>query len=147
MVSEDIVRVENIKKDPVKGFHKVGHVLSPKGAATYLNVHPANRFVGLIEFVPGTGIRGNHFHKYKVETMYVLYGVIEAGFWLPDFPEKKQVLLLGDGDLFTIPPGVVHAFEAKQPSLMVETSPQEFDPSDVIYFDKYQDLVKQALDH
>ena len=103
------------------------------GEAIYLNEIKDKKFVGILNFLPGTGIRGKHYHVKKEEIMYVVSGKMKMYFWLPDHPENLEEVIVKKGDLITIQPNLAHGVEAIEDTLVVELSPNEFDISDVFY--------------
>jgi quercetin dioxygenase-like cupin family protein len=70
------------------------------------------------------------YHKDHSETVYLLEG--SGIFILGDraYPVKE-------GSLLMIPKGVVHSFEAKQPTSVLAIFNPPFDPSDRIYVDEH----------
>jgi len=87
------------------------------------------RYIACIELVPG-GVRGNHFHKFKSEWVYILSGtadllVKETG------GDQVAVLKLAKGDLAFIATGVAHALRVTGAGEAIEFSPVKFDASDV----------------
>lgn len=70
-----------------------------------------------------------HYHRDHGETVYVLEG--------------SGILILGDrvyplkaGSLLMIPKGVIHSFDAKQPTTVLSVFDPPFDPADRIYIDE-----------
>ncbi len=73
--------------------------------------------------------RGSHFHEKKEEIFYVFSGKIRASFVDMDtlLPEEN---ILEKGDRIRIKPRCGHLFYALEDTLVVEYSPQVFDPED-----------------
>lgn len=87
------------------------------------------RYLACIELIPGT-VRGNHFHKKKLEWVYVLSGstnlhVKETG------ANEVTVLQLSKGDLAFVATGVAHALQVTAVGEAIEFSPVRYDASDV----------------
>jgi quercetin dioxygenase-like cupin family protein len=70
------------------------------------------------------------YHKDHTETVYVLEG--SGIFILGDraYPVKE-------GSLMMIPKGIVHSFEAKQPTSVLALFNPPFDPSDRVFVDEH----------
>ena len=70
-----------------------------------------------------------HVHKDHGETVYVIEG--SGAFIMGD-----RVYLLKPGSLIMIPRGVVHSYEAKQPTAVLSIFDPPFDPADRIFMDE-----------
>jgi oxalate decarboxylase/phosphoglucose isomerase-like protein (cupin superfamily) len=87
------------------------------------------RHLGYVELIQGK-IRGNHYHKLRHETFYVISGEIELH--LQDLATgERQVTMLRAGDLARIGPSVVHTFKPNTSGHALEFAPEPFDASDV----------------
>jgi dTDP-4-dehydrorhamnose 3,5-epimerase-like enzyme len=73
--------------------------------------------------------RGNHYHERKEEIFYVFSGRMKAIFLDMDSPQKEEHLL-GKGDKIRIKPRCAHRFTGLEDTLVVEYSPQFFEPED-----------------
>jgi hypothetical protein len=99
------------------------------------------RYIAAIQILPGK-TRGNHFHRAKQETLYILEGKILLAFALPESQEVSEPasalapvqLELGQGALVRIQPGIAHALKGIEPGYAIEASPTMFDPSDATAF-------------
>jgi mannose-6-phosphate isomerase-like protein (cupin superfamily) len=88
------------------------------------------RYIAFLELRAG-GIRGNHFHRVKVEHVYLFSGRLKV--LLKDGPEGEIASLdLVAGDLVRIQPGVAHAFKPMEAGFGVEFSPNLFNGEDII---------------
>ena len=92
--------------------------------------HPQGiRYLAFLELRPG-GIRGNHFHRKKLEHLYLISGRLLLG-------AKENVdgelisIPMEAGDLVTIEPGICHAFEPREVGQAIEFSPRTFDSADI----------------
>lgn len=132
---EMLLHVESLhdRVPDMESQQPVGRRDQGRGTSVYLNLEEAIRFVGLIEFLPGLGLRGKHYHQQKREHFYLIDGLMTGYFWLPDEPDQIHEIELRKGDLLTVEPGLVHAFQAIERTLVVELSPDTFDCQDVYY--------------
>jgi dTDP-4-dehydrorhamnose 3,5-epimerase-like enzyme len=73
--------------------------------------------------------RGNHYHEKKEEIFYIFGGKIRATFMDMDTLEKEE-RILEKGDRLRLKPQCGHIFLALEDALVVEYSPQVFDPAD-----------------
>lgn len=91
------------------------------------------RYMAMIELVAGT-VRGNHFHKVKVESIYMMRG--EMDLLVADARNPSELLRIGmrAGDLVTIQTGIIHALQIRLDGSAIEYAPTRFDPSDTHRF-------------
>ena len=73
--------------------------------------------------------RGNHYHKRKEEVFYIFSGKLNATFMDMDTLQKEEAVL-EKGYRLRLKPHCGHTFVALQDTLVVEYSPQVFDPED-----------------
>ncbi len=73
--------------------------------------------------------RGNHYHKKKEEIFYIFDGRLRAIFLDMDTREKGEKIL-EKGDRLRLKPRCGHLFIALEDTLVIEYSPQVFDPAD-----------------
>jgi len=104
-------------------------VLAQGELAQIYDAEEGIRYLACIELIPGT-VRGNHFHKHKLEWVYVLSGstnlhVKETG------TDQVTMLQLGKGDLVFVATGVAHALQVTGAGEAIEFSPVRYDASDV----------------
>ncbi len=87
------------------------------------------RYVAVLELRAGA-VRGNHYHQFKEEWVYVSEGAM-----LLVFEDRqtgqRQSLNLQTGDVAVIGAGVAHAYQTLQPGRAVECSPVRFNAADV----------------
>ena len=88
------------------------------------------RFIAVLELKTGS-VRGNHSHREKEESFYLVSGELELH--AEDLESgEREVVMLAAGDLAVIRPGGAHALRVLQPGLAVEFAPQRYDPADTI---------------
>jgi oxalate decarboxylase/phosphoglucose isomerase-like protein (cupin superfamily) len=87
------------------------------------------RYIACIELAPGA-VRGNHFHKFKSEWVYVLSGSTDLLVKEPG-AGTAAALNLAKGDLAFIATGVAHALKVTGAGEAIEFSPVKFDPADI----------------
>jgi len=86
-------------------------------------------FITILYMAPGS-VKGNHFHKKKIEHITVLRGEVQVR--LKDLGSgQEKVIPLQIGQTITIFPNVAHALQAIDDVQFLEVSPQSFDPADI----------------
>jgi hypothetical protein len=103
-----------------------------KGRSVFLNSTENVGTVALLEFLPNAGIRGNHYHLSKSETMYIIYGKLKLYYWMPTEPEIKDAIV-GCSELITIKPNLAHAYQALEPTLAFEVGSLPYNLEDTVY--------------
>jgi uncharacterized RmlC-like cupin family protein len=85
-------------------------------------------YLAFIELKAGTQ-RGNHFHKQKLEWIYLISGefLLRAEHLET---HERQSLTVRAGDLIKIRTGIAHVLEVQQSGHAIEFSPARFDPGD-----------------
>ena len=73
--------------------------------------------------------RGNHYHEKKEEIFYIFDGKIRSILMDMDTLQKEEKIL-EKGDKIRLKPRCGHIFMALEDTLVVEYSPQVFDPED-----------------
>ncbi len=78
------------------------------------------RHAGIITFRKGS-VRAKHYHKKQTQYTYVLKGKIELT--TKDLREKSPVkssVIISDGFLASIPPNVIHIYNALEDSVILD---------------------------
>jgi quercetin dioxygenase-like cupin family protein len=89
---------------------------------------PGIQYVALIVFRPRK-TRGNHFHKFKVEYVYVIRGQVKLV--VEEVTSKARATVkLRQGDQVVISTGVAHALRPLTAGQALEFSPAPFDQAD-----------------
>ena len=65
------------------------------------------------------------YHKYKVETNFLIKGSVEA--WFEDKKGHIDVKILNSGSIWTIPAGVKHRITTLEDTILLEASSPEVD--------------------
>jgi len=86
------------------------------------------RHLAIFEIKSGFS-RGTHFHDKKEEIFYVFRGRIRATFIDMDTLQVEEHVL-GKGERIRIKPRCGHIFSAPEDAVVVEYSPQIYDPED-----------------
>jgi dTDP-4-dehydrorhamnose 3,5-epimerase-like enzyme len=86
------------------------------------------RHLALFEIRKGFS-RGSHYHMKKEEIFYIFDGKIRAVFMDMDTQQREEKIL-DKGDRLRLKPRCGHVFMALEDTLIVEYSPQVFDPAD-----------------
>jgi mannose-6-phosphate isomerase-like protein (cupin superfamily) len=90
------------------------------------------RYLAFIELLPGQ-VRGNHYHKVKVELVYMVRG--EAALTVVDLKSAARAeLTLRTGEVAMIRTGIAHAFRPIELGYAIEYSSSRFDPADIHRF-------------
>jgi quercetin dioxygenase-like cupin family protein len=77
--------------------------------------------------------RGNHYHKVKEESLYVLHGEVEL--LVQDIAiQVRESVFLHAGDLAFIPTGIAHTLRVRISGHAIEFSRTRFDPADIYPF-------------
>jgi mannose-6-phosphate isomerase-like protein (cupin superfamily) len=111
---------------PLSGIKRL--LLEQGELAQFYDGEEGMRYIAAIELHPGA-VRGNHYHKSKIEWLYLLQGelvlrVMGVG------DGTRDSLVLMPGELAVIPAGVAHALHTRAPGYAIEFSPIRFDPAD-----------------
>lgn len=90
------------------------------------------RYIAFLELRAG-GVRGNHYHRFKQEWLYVASGEIRL--WAADMQiAQRESFAAKTGELAFIDCGLAHAFQTVAPGYAVEFSPARFDAADAYSF-------------
>lgn len=73
------------------------------------------RQVNVIVSLPGS-IRGGHYHKVNTEGFYIIEGAFKLTVWNHMYTETYEIK---SGDMFVIPPDVIHTFEYHERTVLV----------------------------
>ncbi len=108
----------------------IARLLSPSGELVVLadGLTPI-RHLSYVELREGKA-RGNHYHKLRHETFYLISGELDLHLYSLDSSEEARVLMR-TGDLVRISPGIVHVFVPKGVGHALEFAPEAFDAADV----------------
>ena len=130
--------------EPLLHIQKVNHlnaeITSPicltvmnneKGRSVFLNSTQSINTVAMWESKAGSAARGNHYHLYKEEIIYIIKGKVRIYYWLPEKPEIENVIVEA-GDLITINPKLGHAYQAIEDTLAFEVGNHPYKPADTI---------------
>ena len=86
------------------------------------------RYIAFVELRAG-GVRGNHYHKFKEEFVYVIQGELELV--VEELTSKTRARVwLQTGDLAVIQTGIAHALRTVTPGHAIEFSKTRFDAGD-----------------
>ncbi len=99
-----------------------------RGAFVQIAYREEMRHLVMFEIKKGFS-RGSHYHQKKEEVFYIFQGEIRAIFKDIDTNEREESVL-GVGDKIRVRPRCGHVFVALEDTLVVEYSPQIFDPQD-----------------
>jgi quercetin dioxygenase-like cupin family protein len=118
---------------PGPGAPVLKRLCLPQGElAQFYDADEPIRYMALLEIRPNCA-RGNHYHKFKKELLYVIQG--ELSLVVQDLEQGTRDLVpLRTGDVATIGTGVAHALRASAPAQVIEFSPARFDPADAYPF-------------
>jgi|SRR5215213_178617 len=128
MLDKVKIRRLQVKKPPldVDG----GRILTAAGEIAQIVSGVSFKFLAYIEFnADRFAPRGNHFHRNKIETFYVIKGRLEAVY--EDVETKQRfTTTLETGDLVTVLSGCAHVYYAHEYTQLVEFATGAFDASD-----------------
>jgi oxalate decarboxylase/phosphoglucose isomerase-like protein (cupin superfamily) len=120
-----------LKRDqPATRSEVQARLLSPGGELAVLaDGITAIRHLAYVELREGKP-RGNHYHKLRHESFYLICGELEV--LLQDLASGERVTaVMQAGDLAEIPPNIVHTFVPRTSGHALEFAPEVFDGSDV----------------
>lgn len=125
-----LIKSLQVTDQPANRSEVQARLLSPGGELAVLaDGVTAIRHLAYIELRQGKP-RGNHFHKLRHETFYLIHGEVDLR--LKDLASDETVAVhLRSGDLAQIAPEVVHLFLPMNDGHAVEFAPEPFDLSDV----------------
>lgn len=107
-----------------------GRIHTPAGELAQIVNGPTFRFLAFLEFRPNAAKpRGNHYHRQKVEVLYVIRGRLRAAYEDLETGELYETELKA-GDLAAVSPLCAHVYEAIEHTFAVELAEQEYDPND-----------------
>jgi dTDP-4-dehydrorhamnose 3,5-epimerase-like enzyme len=104
-----------------------------RGEFVQISYREEIRHVALFEIKRGFS-RGGHYHEKKEEVFYVVRGKIKAKMMDLDTHHEEE-RLFETGDRIRIEPRCAHLFYALEDTLVVEYSPQIFEPEDSFKID------------
>jgi oxalate decarboxylase/phosphoglucose isomerase-like protein (cupin superfamily) len=124
------VRPLLVTDQPANREEVVARLLSPGGELTVLTDGTVPiRHLNYVELRDGK-LRGNHYHKLRHETFYVIAGELELR--VQDVPTGERAsITMRAGDAARIDPGVVHIFVPIKSGHALEFAPEPFDATDV----------------
>lgn len=125
------VRVERV---PVsKELTGVKRWIEERGEFVQVAYREEMRHLAVFEIRKGFS-RGDHYHETKEEIFYLFSGRIKATFVDLDNLELEE-RVLEKGDRIRVMPRCGHRFEALEDTVVVEYSPQVYDPEDTYKLD------------
>jgi len=131
-IFEGQVRVQTLTRteNPRTRDDFQARILSPNGELAVLSPENATiRHLGYLQLKPGL-VRGNHFHKLRHESFYMISGEVEMQ--LEELSSgKKETIIIREGDMVLIDPGIAHAFLPLSEGQAVEFAPEPFDQADI----------------
>jgi quercetin dioxygenase-like cupin family protein len=90
------------------------------------------RYLVVLETRAGS-VRGNHYHKVKVEWIYVTQGKLLVR--LQDIQTNERASVpLQTGDMLLIQTGIAHMLQTIEPGQAIEFSKTRFDAADIFPF-------------
>lgn len=100
------------------------------------------RYLAYVEF-PENGVpRANHYHKDKLEHLYLIKGKVKLMYRQGGKSNDPiQEAVVEEGSLVTIQPGVAHAYVTLMPGFAVEFSPASYE---TVKRDQIRDYVTQG---
>lgn len=110
-----------------------GRIMMPMGELAQIFSNTSIRHLAYIEFTPGGGARGNHYHKKKRQYVYVIKGKLESTSIDLETGES-QTRILNTGDLEYCPPNIAHAHKALEYTQALDISPDPYESSDTIKY-------------
>ena len=98
-----------------------------------------NKYCKKLLFLIGKQKHPEQYHKKKKETFFILYGQVSMvlKYYKKNILYKKKKIVLNQGDLQTIEPGVIHSFKSlRKTGAVIEELSSESIKTDSFYCDK-----------
>ncbi|WP_238905026.1 hypothetical protein [Clostridium sp. YIM B02506] len=101
---------------------KYGRIMTEKGELAILPADDIN-FLAYCDFIKGKEPRGNHYHKEKIEYLYVCKGRLKVYIKKAEDSEAEvQTFEIQGGDIVCIETGYTHAVETIEEGYGIEFS-------------------------
>lgn len=116
----------------------ISRMINHKGELAVLSTQEIN-FIAYVDYPQNGEPRGNHYHKNKMEYLYLCKGKIKGYF--RDYKETKENVEIVDieaGSLILIYPGCTHKFEVIQEGHAIEFSPTK---NELLKDDSIKDFI------
>jgi hypothetical protein len=123
-----LIRNLEIKSPPLDDLG--GRLVLPSGELAQITTGKPFRFLAYMEFLANPDSpRGNHYHKFKEEFLYIVKGRLYAIFEDVETGHRRN-LTVSTGDLINIKPFCAHVYFAQEYTQGIEYSPGDLDLSD-----------------
>lgn len=123
-------RLPSLTPDPQMAMPVLKRLMLTQGElAQFHDSEVSIHYIAALELKEGS-VRGNHYHRKKMEHVYLMGGEMELIAQEMKSGERAEFVMQA-GDLVIIQPGVAHAFRVRRPGVAVEFAPTRFDPSDI----------------
>ena len=80
--------------------------------------------------------RGSHYHRKKVECLYVIRGRLHVE-WVDLEQNRKSSMIIHEGQRVSIFPLCAHRFSARQESQVIEYYDSRYDPDDDLPYTEF----------
>jgi len=108
-----------------------GRIMTPAGELAQVISGEAMRLITYIEFKPDGKPRGNHFHRKKLEIIYVIKGTLEVT--LEDLADHStETVGLIAGDIIRVQPNCAHVYKTLEYTQALELNEVPYDNADTI---------------
>lgn len=106
-----------------------GRLMTPAGELAQIISGEAMRLITYIEFKLDGKPRGNHFHRKKVEIIYIIKGKVRVR--IEDLSDHSRATVdLASGDIIRIQPNCAHVYVAQEYTQALELNTVPYDPAD-----------------
>lgn len=118
-----------------------GRIVSPSGEIAQIVSGRSFQYLAYIDFIADSNApRGNHYHKEKEESLYVIKGKLIAIY--EDVQSKdREKIILDTGDFVLVKSGCAHVYFPVEYTQLVEFSALPFDAADT-----YKYIVSESFD-
>lgn len=121
-----------------EGEEVISRIFTKKGELAILAVDEIN-FLAHCDFIKGREPRGNHYHKHKIEYLYICRGKVKVYIKKThDDSAKIDIFEVDGGTMIYIEPKYSHAIEALEDGYGFEFSPTKYN---IVKKDTYYDKI------
>lgn len=120
-----------------EGEDFISRIFTKKGELAILAVNEIN-FLAYCDFIKGREPRGNHYHKHKIEYLYICKGKVKVYIKKAEDSAQVNIFEVDGGTMIYIEPGYSHAVQTLENGYGFEFSPTKYN---IVRKDTYYDKI------